>query len=65
VADQALDISLLKELTHDRPHSAINYQTPHEFAQRCLAAASAPLQPPPNNAQPSTQHQTETQPNLS
>jgi transposase InsO family protein len=29
-----------------RPHSALGYQTPEEFAQRSLAAASATLQQP-------------------
>lgn len=42
----------------NRPHSGIGYQTPAEFAQRCLAAASAPLQPPPGSANPLTQTQT-------
>jgi len=48
-----------------RPHSGIAYQTPAEFAQRCLAAASATLQPPQGSAQPPTLTQPETEPNLS
>ena len=31
---------------HQRPHSSLDYQTPVEFAQRSLAAASAPLRQP-------------------
>lgn len=30
-----------------RPHSSLGYQTPKEFAQRSLAAASATLRQPP------------------
>ena len=44
----------------ERPHSSLNYQTPEEFAQRSLAAASAPLRQPPGCA-PSTDHQTHNQ----
>jgi transposase InsO family protein len=36
-----------------RPHSSLQYQTPEEFAQRSLAAASATLRQPPGCA-PST-----------
>ena len=60
---------LAKEFRHDynhhRPHSALSYQTPREFAQRCLAAASATLQPPQGNAPPSLQYQPENKPILS
>jgi hypothetical protein len=35
---------------HERPHSSLDYQTPVEFAQRSLAAASAPLRQPPGCA---------------
>jgi transposase InsO family protein len=42
----------------NRPHSGIGYQTPVEFAQRCLAAASATLQPPQGSTKPLTQTQT-------
>jgi len=48
-----------------RPHSGIAYQTPAEFAQRCLAAASATLQPPQGSAQSPTLNQPVTEPNLS
>ncbi|MEP6671432.1 MAG: IS3 family transposase [Chthoniobacter sp.] len=34
----------------ERPHSSLNYQTPEEFAQRSLAAASATLRQPPDCA---------------
>ena len=42
---------------HERPHSSLNYQTPMEFAQRCLAAASAPFRLPQGSAL-SPEHQT-------
>jgi len=53
----------------ERPHSSLNDQTPAEFAQRSLAAASAPLRQPPGCALP-TNHLTtnpnpENQPKLS
>jgi transposase InsO family protein len=41
----------------ERPHSSLNYQTPEEFAQRSLAAASATLRQPPDCAT-SCQNQT-------
>lgn len=41
-----------------RPHSALNYQTPSEFARHCLSADSAPLHQPKGNASP---NQTQTQ----
>ena len=37
---------------HVRPHSSLDYQTPVEFAQRSLAAASATLRQPPDCALP-------------
>jgi len=37
---------------HQRPHSSLDYQTPVEFAQRSLAAASATLRQPPGCALP-------------
>lgn len=37
---------------HQRPHSALDYQTPAEFAQRSLAAASATLRQPQGCALP-------------
>jgi len=40
-----------EDYNHHRLHSSLDYQTPAEFAQRCLAAASATLQPPQGNAQ--------------
>jgi transposase InsO family protein len=40
-----------------RPHSSLDYQTPGEFAQRSLAAASATLRQPQGCA-PSPEHQT-------
>ena len=42
---------------HERPHSSLDYQTPVEFAQRCLAAASATLRQPQGSAL-SPDHQT-------
>lgn len=42
---------------HERPHSSLEYQTPVEFAQRCLAAASATLRQPQGSALP-PEHQT-------
>jgi len=53
----------------ERPHSSLDDQTPAEFAQRSLAAASAPLRQPPGCAPP-TDHLTtnpnpENQPKLS
>lgn len=54
---------------HSRPHSALDYQTPVEFAQRRLAAASAPLRQPQGGALPTDQNTTnpnpENQPKLS
>ena len=41
----------------ERPHSSLDYQTPVEFAQRSLAAASAPLRQPQGCALP-TRHIT-------
>ena len=35
---------------HERPHSSLDYQTPVEFAQRRLAADSAPLRQPQDGA---------------
>lgn len=37
---------------HERPHSSLAYQTPEEFAQRSLAAASAKLRQPQGCAIP-------------
>ena len=37
---------------HERPHSSLHYQTPVEFAQRSLAAASATLRQPQGCALP-------------
>ena len=37
---------------HQRPHSSLDYQTPVEFAQRSLAAASATLRQPQGCALP-------------
>ena len=45
---------------HERPHSSLDYQTPVEFAQRRLAAASATLRQPQGGAL-STEHQTHNQ----
>jgi transposase InsO family protein len=40
---------------HERPHSSLSYQTPAEFAQRSLAAASATLRPQQGCALPTDQ----------
>jgi putative transposase len=52
-----------------RPHSALDYRTPAEFAQRCLAAASAALRLPQDSAlyttNTTTNLQPKHQPNLS
>ena len=45
-----------------RPHSSLDYQTPVEFAQRSLAAASAPLRQPPGCALPNDQITTNPNP---
>ncbi len=45
---------------HQRPHSSLDYQTPVEFAQRSLAAASATLRQPQGCAL-SPEHQTHNQ----
>ena len=54
---------------HQRPHSSLEYQTPVEFAQRCLAAASASLRLPQGSAlrpeQPTNNQQPETNDKLS
>jgi transposase InsO family protein len=47
---QVLGKEYRHDYNHHRPHSAIGYQTPQDFAQRCLTAASATLQPPQGNA---------------
>lgn len=43
-----------------RPHSALDYQTPAEFAQHSLVAASATLRQPQGCAHPFTTNQTDT-----
>ena len=45
---------------HERPHSALGYQTPAEFAQRNFAAASATLRHPQSRAI-TTEHQPHKQ----
>ena len=49
------------DYNHHRPHSALEYQTPEEFAQRSLAAASATLRQQQGCA-PSPRNQTNHQP---
>ena len=41
-----------------RLHSSLNYQTPAEFARRCLGADSATLHQPQGNASPPSKHNT-------
>jgi hypothetical protein len=52
-----------------RPHSALGYQTPEEFAQRSLAAASATLRQPegcaPSPKQQTKNKRSKTNPKLS
>jgi putative transposase len=49
-----------QDYNHHRPHSALDYQTPEEFAQRSLAAACATLRQPQGCA-PSPENQTHNQ----
>jgi transposase InsO family protein len=44
-----------EDYNHRRLHSSLDYQTRAEFAQRCIATASATLQPLQCSAQPPTQ----------
>jgi transposase InsO family protein len=46
-----------KDYNHHRLHSSLDYQTPAEFAKRCIATASATLQPLQCSAQSPTQPQ--------
>jgi putative transposase len=50
-----------QDYNHHRPHSSLDYQTPVEFAQRSLAAASATLRQPQGCALP-THHITTNPP---
>ena len=54
---------------HQRPHSSLDYQTPVEFAQRSLAAASATLRQPqgcaPSPEPPTNNPNSETNQKLS
>ena len=45
-----------------RLHSSLDYQTPAEFARRCLSADSATLRQPKGNAIPPTKPNTQTKP---
>jgi putative transposase len=55
-ATQAQTAAWRHDYNHHRPHSSLNYQTPDEFAARCVASApkraeaaplpASPLQPP-------------------
>jgi len=51
-----------KHHNHERPQSSLNYQTPVEFAQRSLAAASATLRQPLGCALPADQITTNPNP---
>lgn len=51
-----------QDYNRHRPHSSLGYQTPEEFAQRSLAAASAPLRQPQGSAH-TPDHQTNHQTN--
>jgi transposase InsO family protein len=51
-----------KRHNQERPHSSLAYQTPEEFAQRSLAAASATLRQPQGCALPTDQITTNPNP---
>lgn len=55
-AAQSQTAAWREDYNHHRPHSSLNYQTPAEFAARCMASATKraePSAPPASPLQPS------------
>ena len=51
-AAQAQTTAWRHDYNHHRPHSSLNYQTPAEFAARCMASASKRAEPSAQPASP-------------